>query len=89
MPKVIYEKFDYPALSPTTMLVQLADSTIRYPEGIAEHVFVRVQDSFVLADFVVMDMEGDLGVNLVLGRPFLRSAKARIDVGKGEIRFCV
>ena len=36
-----------------------------------------------------MDMEGDLGVNLVLGRPFLRSAKARIDVGKGEICFHV
>ena len=42
-----------------------------------------------LADFVVMDMEGDLGVDLVLGRPFLMSAKARIDVGKGEIRFRV
>ena len=40
MPKVIYEELDYPALSPTTMLVQLADSTVRYPEGIAEHVFV-------------------------------------------------
>ena len=36
-----------------------------------------------------MDMEGDLGVELVLGRPFLRSAKARIDVGKGEIHFRV
>ena len=71
------------------MLVQLADSTIRYPEGIGEHVFVRVRDSFVLADFVVMDMEGDLGVDLVLGRPFLRSTKARIDVRKVEIRFCV
>ena len=71
------------------MLVQLADSTIRYPEGIVEHVFVRVRESFVLADFVVMDMEGDLGVDLVLGRPFRRSAKARIDVGKGEIRFRV
>ena len=57
MPKVIYEELQYPALSPTTMLVQLAVSTIRYPEGIAEHIFVRVQDSFILADFVVMDME--------------------------------
>ena len=56
MPKVIYEALEYPALSPTTMLVQLADSTIRYPEGIAEHIFVQVRDSFVLADFVVMDM---------------------------------
>ena len=34
-----------------------------------------------------MDMEGDLGVDLVLGRPFLRSVKARIDVGRGEIHF--
>ena len=42
MPKVIYEALEYPALSPTTMLVQLADLTIQYPEGIAEHVFVRV-----------------------------------------------
>ena len=71
------------------MPVHLADSTIRYLKGIAEHIFVRVRDSFVLADFVVMDMEGDLGVDLVFGRPFLRSAKARIDVGKGEFHFRV
>ena len=36
-----------------------------------------------------MDLEGDLGVDLILGRPFLRFAKARIDVGKGEIHFHV
>ena len=71
------------------MLVQLADSTIQYPEGIAEHVFIRVRDSFFLADFAVMDMEGDLRGDLILGRPFLRSPKARIDVGKGEICFRV
>ena len=87
MPKVIYEELEDPALSSTTMLVHPADSTVRYPEGIAEHVFVRVRDSFILANFVVMDMEGDLRVDLVLGQPFLRSAKARIDVGRGEIRF--
>ena len=56
MPKVIYEELQYLALSPTTMLVQLADSFVQYPEGIAKHIFVRVRDSFVLADFVVMDM---------------------------------
>jgi len=38
---------------------------------------------------MVMDMEGDLGVDLVLGRPFLRSVKARIDIGRGEIHFRV
>ena len=55
----------------------------------SQNILVRMRDSFILANFVVMDMEGDLRVHLVLGRPFLRSTKARIDVGKGEIRFRV
>ena len=42
-----------------------------------------MRDSFVLADFVVMDIEGDLEIELILGRPFLRAARARIDVGRG------
>ena len=50
-------------------------------------MLVWVRNSFVLADFVVLDMEGDLGVELILGRPFLRDVRARIDVGTGEIRF--
>ena len=89
MPMVIYEKLLYPAFSLTYMCAQLADSTIRYLEGIVKNVLVRVRDSFVLADFVVMDIEGDLGVKLILGRPFLRAARARIDIGRGEIRFSV
>ena len=36
---------------------------------------------------MVMDIEGDLGIELILGRPFLRAARARINVGRGEIRF--
>ena len=58
MPMVIYKKLLYPTLSPTYMYVQLADSTIRYPKGRAKNILVRVRDSFVLADFVVMDIEG-------------------------------
>ena len=89
MPKLIFEEFQNPALSPTTMLVQLADSSIRYPEGIVKNMLVRVRDFFILANFVVIDIEGDLGVQLILGRPFLRVARARIDVGRGEIRLHV
>ena len=87
MPKVIFEQLQYPALSPTMMYVQLADSLIRYPEGEIKNMLVRIKNSFFLADFVILDMEGDLGLQLNLGRPFLRDAKARIDVGIGEIRF--
>ena len=55
MPMVIYEELQYRALSPTYMAVQLADSMIRYPKGIVKNILVRVRDSFVLANFVVMD----------------------------------
>ena len=67
MPKVIFKELQYPALSPTTMLVQLADSSIRYPEGIVENMLVRVRDYFILANFVVLDIEGDLGMVLIFG----------------------
>ena len=85
MPKVIFEELHYPAHSPTSMLVQLADSTTGYPEGVVENMLVRVNGSFILANFTVMDMEGDLGMHLILGWPFLRAAEARIDVGRGAI----
>ena len=84
MPKVTFEKLSYPALSPTMMCVQLADSTVRYPERIVENLLVRVKDTFILTNFVVLDMEGNLGIPLILERPFLRDAKARIDVGTGK-----
>ena len=81
MPKVTFEKLSYPALSRTTMYAQLADSTMRYPEGFVENLLVKVRNTFILADFVVLNMEGDLGFPLILGWPFLRDANARINVG--------
>ena len=85
MPKVIFEQLQYPTLSQTRMFVQLAYSTVRQPEGIVENIYVRIWNCFVLADFVVLNMDGDLGLDLILGRPFLNSVKARIDVRSGEV----
>ena len=85
MPKVTFEKLSYPSLSPTTMCVQMADSTMRYPEGVMENLLVKVKNTFILTDFMVLDMEGDLRIPLILGRPFLRDTNARIDVGIGKI----
>ena len=72
MPKVIFEKLSYPALSPTTICVQLADSTLRYLEGVVENLMVKVRNTFILVNFVALDMEGDLGIPLILGHPFLK-----------------
>ena len=69
--------------------MQLADFMIRYLEKIVENILVRVRDSFILANFVVMDIEGDIRIQLILGRPFLRATKARIDVRRGEVCFHV
>ena len=66
-------------------MVQLVDSTIRYPEGVVERLMVKVKNTYILVGFVVLDMEGDLGIPLILGRPFLRDTNARIDVGTGKI----
>ena len=89
MPKVIFEQLQYPALSQTRMFVQLADSTVRHPKGIVETIYIRIRNCFVLADFFVLNMEEDLRLDLILERPFLSSVKAKIDVGSGEIQFCI
>ena len=67
MPKATFEKLSYPALSPTMICIQLADSTIRFPEGIIHNLLVQVKDTFIIADFVVLDLERDLGISLILG----------------------
>ena len=89
MPKVTFKKLGYPSISPTIMCVQLADFTIRYPEGVVERLMVKVKNTYILVDFVVLDMEGDFGIPLILGRPFLKDANARIDVGRGRISLCI
>ena len=82
MPKVTFKKLSYPSLSPTTMCVQLVDSTVRYPKGVMENLLVKVKNTFILANFVVLDMEGDLGFPLILGVGYFsvmnKSASARI-----------
>ena len=87
MPKDVFDKLNYTTLSPTPMQLQLADSTVRYPAGIAEDIPVKIRDCFIPVDFVVLDMDVGKSTPLILGRPFLSTADARIDVGAGEIRF--
>ena len=67
MPKVTFEKLGYPSISTSTICVQLADSTIRYSEGLVERLMVKVKNTYILVDFVVLDMEGNLAIPLILG----------------------
>nr|GFA90054.1 reverse transcriptase domain-containing protein [Tanacetum cinerariifolium] len=65
--------------------LKLADRTISKPTGVPENVFVKVGKFYFLADFVVLDFIADPRVPLILGRPFLSTAHALIDVYEGEI----
>ncbi|XP_052166297.1 uncharacterized protein LOC127783068 [Oryza glaberrima] len=87
MPKDAFDKLNYTGLIPTPMRLQLADSSVRYPVGIAEDVPIKVRDFFIPVDFVELEMELDKETPLILGRPFLSTAEASIDVGAGNIRF--
>ena len=63
----------------------MVDRTLAQPEGIHEDVLIKVGKFFFLVDFVVIDIEEDKQAPLLLGRPFLATRVALIDVKKGEL----
>ncbi|XP_061356221.1 uncharacterized protein LOC133300666 [Gastrolobium bilobum] len=72
-------------LKPTTVFLQLADKSIRRPDGVIEDVLVKIDKFIFPADFVVLNMEEDTEIPLLLGRPFLATARAMIDVEQGKL----
>nr|GEX42896.1 reverse transcriptase domain-containing protein [Tanacetum cinerariifolium] len=81
----IWKKLRRPTFNDTKMVLELADRTISKPTGVAENVFVKVGKFYFPADFVVLDFVADPRVSLILGRPFLSTAHAIINVYEREI----
>ncbi|XP_070054879.1 uncharacterized protein [Nicotiana tomentosiformis] len=72
---------------PTSMRLQMANRTMKRLLGVIEDVLVRV-DKFILpANFVILDCEVDYEVSIILGRPFLATGKALVDVEAGQLTF--
>ncbi|GJY88628.1 DNA-directed DNA polymerase [Tanacetum coccineum] len=85
MPYTMYKKLGLGEPKATRMSLELADRSIQYPRGIIENVLIKV-DKFVLPiDFVILDMPEDSRVPIILGRPFLATARAMIDVFNKKI----
>nr|GEW04146.1 reverse transcriptase domain-containing protein [Tanacetum cinerariifolium] len=80
MPLSIWKKLSLPELTPTRMTLELADRSITRPKGVAEDVFVMVGKFHFPTDFIVVDFEANPRVPLILGRSFLRTGRALIDV---------
>ncbi|XP_026396151.1 uncharacterized protein LOC113290780 [Papaver somniferum] len=88
MPASIYESLDLGPLKDTRIIIQLADRSTTCTKGVVEDVLVQVNDLIFPANFYVLDMrdeDSSSSTPLLLGRPFMRTARTKIDVFKGTI----
>lgn len=70
---------------PTRICLELADRSVQYPNGIVENVLIKVDKFVYPVDFVILDMPKDSRTPIILGRPFLPTAHAMIDVFNRKI----
>nr|GEX09309.1 reverse transcriptase domain-containing protein [Tanacetum cinerariifolium] len=85
MPLYVWNKLSFLELSPTCMTLELVERSISRPVGVTEDVFVKVGTFYFLADFVVIHFDADPRVSLILGRSFLKTGHALIDVYVEEL----
>ncbi|XP_031120309.1 uncharacterized protein LOC116023448 [Ipomoea triloba] len=85
MPYSLCKRLNLGTPKPTSMTLQMADRSIKRPVGVLEDVPVMIDQYFIPGDFVVMDIEEDAKVPIILGRPFLATAGALIDVRRGKL----
>ncbi|GKC10863.1 reverse transcriptase domain-containing protein, partial [Tanacetum coccineum] len=85
MPFSVWKQLSHLELTSTRMTLELANRSTAIPKGVAEDVFVKVGKFYFPNDFVVVDYDVDPRVPLIIGRPFLRTALALIDVHGEEL----
>jgi len=85
MPSSMYAKLNLGEPKPINMKIQLADKSVIRPIGILEDVLVKVGGLVFPADFVIINVSEELDVPLILGRPFLATADANIEIGRGKL----
>ena len=88
LPKVVFDRHHVGELQPFLIELYLADGSARKPHGIVEDVIVRIKGCYFLVNFLVVDMKITKELKqapIILGRPFLATAKAITDWAKGEV----
>ncbi|GKC44930.1 DNA-directed DNA polymerase [Tanacetum coccineum] len=85
MPYTMYKKLGLGEPKATRMSLELADRPIQYPRGIIENILIKVDKFNLPIDFVILYMPEDSRVPIILGRPFLATARAMIDVFNKKI----
>ncbi|GJY59325.1 gag-pol polyprotein [Tanacetum coccineum] len=85
MPLSTYLNLGLGELPHTKLTVELADRTVKHPNGIAENVLVGIGKFVFPIEFIILDMPEDVNVPLILERPFLSTTHAKVDVFKRKI----
>ncbi|XP_058762162.1 uncharacterized protein LOC131635553 [Vicia villosa] len=86
IPLSIIKRLGNIEMKPTRMTLQLADKSLTSPYGVAQDMLVKVDKFLFPVDFVVVDMEEDRDVPLILGRPFMKTARMMIDIDDGLMK---
>ena len=90
--KGVYDICPLGELQPLFIELSLADGSVRQPHGVVEDVIVKVKNCYFPVDFIIVDMKSTndfTDSRIILGRPFLATAKAIKDWGKGDVIFQV
>ncbi|GJS08496.1 DNA-directed DNA polymerase [Tanacetum coccineum] len=85
VPHSLFRQLGISKLKLTRMSIQPADRSIKYPIGFCKNLFVKVSKFIFPVDFVVVEMDEDELVLIILGRPFLATTRAVIDVHEGKL----
>ncbi|XP_015166234.1 uncharacterized protein [Solanum tuberosum] len=83
MPLSIYKKLRLGAPKPTAMRLLMAYRTVKRPIGVLQDVLVKVESLILSADFAILDFE----VPIILGRLFLATGRALVDMERGQMKF--
>ncbi|CAN6588637.1 unnamed protein product [Malus baccata var. baccata] len=82
----VFQRLGQGEIKPTSVIIlQLADRSIAYPRGIIEDLIIKVDNLYLPADFVILDMDQDMQTPIILGRPFMATARTLIDVEAGTL----
>ena len=87
MPLSIYKKLGLGDRKPTVMRLLMADRTVKRPIGMLHDVLFKVESFIFLTNLVILDCEVDFEVPIILGRKFLDTGRALVDMEKGKMKF--
>src|SRR3954467_3286077 len=87
MPKRMYDMLELKPFYPCSFGVRLVDSSVNKLLGKIDDVLIIVSENYVPVHFIIMDIECEPLCPIILGRPFLRTIGAVIDMKEGNIKF--